>query len=238
MAENKITHAAPAWLPPKQVFTLEQAAKRLGCEPDYLIELASRGLLRIAFDFGRATADLRIWCEKEDDEDGGRMLPVPGGVKQLCEPLGLHKDDLKAVWRGASVTPEYLLPADMTQPPDGFERSYKTLHVKEHGIMCDEVTRDGLCVTLKELERFEAAHGGHVVAGDAVPEEHAVPSETAPKAAWIAEAREHYAKLKIEHPRQSKQQLAEKIVPLMKAKQRGNKPVTVTNILRYAIQNI
>ena len=72
-------------------------------------------------------------------------------------------------------------------------------------------------------------------------EEPAAPSEAAPDAAppvWIDEAREHYARLKAEYPKQSKEQIADKIKPLMKQKGERGKHVSSGTILRRALQNL
>jgi hypothetical protein len=86
-----------------------------------------------------------------------------------------------------------------------------------------------LVITALERDRFGQEHGL------------AKPANTQAKlqpTSWKDEAREHYAKLRDEYPNLSKQQLAEKIAPLMQAKQRGNNPVQAANIMRNALQNI
>jgi len=94
-----------------------------------------------------------------------------------------------------------------------------------------KVKRCDLRITRVELERFEQAQGIGKPAPTTAPEK-------PPADDWKTEAQEHYRELRREYPRLSKIQIAKKIAPRMKAKGRGGKPITPSNIMRNALQNM
>lgn len=89
-----------------------------------------------------------------------------------------------------------------------------------------------LIVPSAELAHFELMRGISEAPQPAAPD--AAPAEMP----WIGQARTMYLELKLQHPLQSKEQLAKKMADTGKLKGRGGKPVTAENILRNAIQNL
>jgi len=245
MAENKITHAGVLKLPEPEWLTLKALAERwtsmsgVAYDIDKLLDLAVQRRLQISIHCPLVIPHIRKPRIKMTEGQYRTVqyrtkLGIPDWGVFGISPFDIER--LQRLKKGEDFVLHSVLP-----------NSVLTFDSENSSVVfvptADNPPRvKNLIVTREEIERFEQRYfepeEPAVQSEEAAPEEPAAPSEAAPEAAWKVEAREHYAKLKIEHPRQSKQQLAEKIVPLMKAKQRGNKPVTATNIMRYAIQNI
>lgn len=236
MAENKITHAGGLKLPEPESLTLKALAERwtsmsgVAYDIDNLLGLAVKGSLQISIHCPLVIPHIRKpRIKMTEGQYRTERYCTKLGIPQWGE-FGISRSDIKRLLAGEVFAPDSVLPNSVLTT-DSETSSVVFVPTADNTLKVEN-----LIVTWEEIERFEQYY---FQSGEAaVQGEEAVPSDTAPEAAWIAEARVHYFKLKPEHPRLNKEQLAAKIVPLMKAKQRGNKPVTVTNILRFAIQNI
>ena len=255
MDEAKNTEVKPNGLPARQWFTLQDVATRWtgmtgqAVSVEDVLHYGAEGLLRISCNYRHAVPNIL------------ERVATPEGLKYLNRiglpekgPFGLNAHDIQRIEDGELFVPNSVLPNTILtyEEADGAVYMLPSFNMSDADKKLDNTLHvERLIVVREEIERFEQTHGlsqpvpvktkSQIIEESATPaqEESAKPAPAQDD--WIARARVLYREYKKDYPRLTQVKLAKKIEPKLLYEGylgRGKKPLTASNIIRHALQNL